>query len=111
MSFSVKPGTVIDRLHARMADAIPICVRVLNRHGVIPATITEGNDTIGRKHRSFHKGIPCRALDWRTWADDSGKQLSDDKKQEIVNELQVELGIEYDVTFGKLNIHTEFDPN
>lgn len=110
MTLSIKQGVVIDKLHPAMVTALPTIMQVLRRHG-LDATITEGNDTIDRQHYSLHKVIPLCALDFRTWEPNiPGKQIDDAQKAAICIDLRVELGEDYDVTWGAFNIHVEFDP-
>ena len=108
MTLSIKEGVVIDRLHPAMVVAIPTVMQVFARHG-FQSTITSGNEG---EHgpRSFHKVIPLRALDWRTWANSSGKQIDEGIKAAIVMDLRAELGPDYDVVLEATHIHTEYDP-
>lgn len=109
MTLSVKSGVVIDQLHPAMVTALPTIMQVLARHG-LSTTITEGNDTINRQHYSLHKVIPLCALDFRTWANDQGKQIDDGLRVAITIDLRQELGSDYDVTYNPFNIHVEYDP-
>ena len=109
MTFSIKRGTVVEHLHPAMVAALPTIVQVFQRHGS-NTTLTEANDSIGRTWKSLHKGIPCRACDFRTWADVHGTQMDEGLKAAIALDLRKELGPDYDVTFGPHNLHVEFDP-
>jgi hypothetical protein len=108
MNLSIKEGVRIERLHIAMVEALPILTRVYARHGH-ELVITEGNDTINRKHHSLHKADPLRALDCRTW-ESPGVQMSNAKKARIVQDIRDELGPGYDVVWGPINIHVERDP-
>jgi len=110
MTLSVKRGAIIEELHPAMVTALPTIMQTFARHG-LKTTITEGNDTIGRKHKSYHKTIPLRALDFRTWADATGLQLNDGVKAALAIDLRAELGSDFDVTYGPMNLHVEYDPD
>lgn len=110
MTLSIKEGVVCDQLHPAMVTIIPTVMQLFARYNY-PCVITEVNDTINRKHRSFHKGIPCRAIDWRTWTTRTGgEQIDPGIKAAMVADLRQELGPDYDVTWSDWNIHTEYDP-
>jgi hypothetical protein len=108
MNLSIKEGVRIERLHIAMVEALPIMVQVYASHGY-ELTITEGNDTINRQHPSLHKANPLRALDLRTWQA-PGVQMDDGVKASLALELRENLGPKYDVIWGPVNIHVEFDP-
>ena len=108
MTFSVKEGVQIDRMHPAMVTAWPTIMQVFARHGYV-TTLTSGNE--GQHMRnSLHKVIPCRACDWRTWADRKGTQLDIGIKTAIAMDLRKELGPDFDVVAEATHIHTEFDP-
>ena len=109
MTFSIKPGAKVQHMHPAMVAAWPTVMQVFARYGY-DTTLTEGNDTISRKHESYHKGIPCRACDFRTWADVHGTQMDDGMKAAIALDLRKELGPDYDVTYGPFNLHVEYGP-
>lgn len=109
-TLSFKDGVVVDRLHYSMVVALPAVMEVYAAHGYQNVTVTEGNDTINRQHFSYHKTIPLRALDFRTWADDKGTQMDMAQKAAIAVDLRRKLGKQYDVVYGRWNLHVEFDP-
>ena len=108
MSFSVKDGVQLDRMHPAMAAAWPTIMQVFAKHGYV-TTITSGNEGEHMRN-SLHKVIPCRANDFRTWANAKGQQMDAGLKAAIATDIRKLLGKDYDVVVEGTHIHVEFDP-
>jgi len=112
MTLSVKRSVDFTMMDETIVVILPTVMQVFARHGINDTTITEvyNPDANLRPGRSFHKQLPCKAVDFRTWADKHGTQIDDGIRSSIVLDLRRELGPDYDVVSKPDHIHIENDP-
>ena len=98
----VKAGTTIRGLNPEMQIANAKASVIYRQHNQ-ELWITAGVDPTGHTDTSFHpKGDAC---DWRTrYFKDQAEKIA------VRDELQEELGYDYDVVLESDHIHCEFDP-
>jgi hypothetical protein len=109
MTLSVKDGVKIDKLDERYVIALPLIYRTFEDHiPGMPVVITSGADG-DHMEGSKHYTVPLKALDWRTWVDDRGTQLSTERKWELVSSLRNVLPRCFQFEVEGTHIHIEID--
>ena len=100
----VKQGVRLHGVCPQMFFAARVYEDLWNKHDY-PAAITAG---IEGKHKRNSEHWDGKALDFRTWLDATGKQMSMKLKESLAKELQARLGEEYTVIAEGNHIHVHY---
>lgn len=106
MTAKFKRGVTFNGVQPECVMGIMVATHVMESLGHT-CTVTSIMDG---KHLSNSLHYAGLAFDLRTWANDSGEQLPDEKKQLIARSLRQYLGADWDVVVESTHIHCEFDP-
>ncbi len=103
----LKKGVTVDGVQPESVIGMMVAEQVFRDEGLhfTVTSITDGEHKVGSLH---YAGL---AFDCRTWADPTGKQLGDERKEYLAQLLRRALGGEFDVVVESTHIHVEFDPD
>lgn len=108
---SFKDGVVLDRVALKLIQALPTIHSVFEAYGYA-TTVTSGREG-DHMATSKHTQRIIQALDFRTWENSRGIQISDARKVEIAASLRLALNALFPNTFDVVvewsHIHIEID--
>lgn len=100
----IKKGVRLHGVCPQMFWAAHVVEQLWKEHN-LPFCITSG---IEGKHSERSDHWRGDALDFRTWADLTGKQLDSDTKKSLLTELQRLLGEEYFILMEHNHLHISY---
>ena len=92
----IKFGVDISRLHRKCRVALNVVSFVLTKHGIelVVTSTYEGNHSAGSLHYAN------QAFDFR----------SERITEQMINQMRLDLGADYDIVDENTHIHLEYDP-